>query len=258
MKKVNNNPQIFYDNLAEYYHLIANDWQQAVERQRQQISAFFDKISIRKNASILDCACGVGTQAIGLAQMEYVVHACDLSPQSIVQAKKNAQHFAVNIPFFVCDMRHLQSQANTLYDAIVAFDNAVPHLLDTSDVICAFRNIYECLNSCGTFIFSIRDYDSLLKKRPQSTMPRTIHDEFGQRITFQTWEWKPQSNIYNFQLFILQKKDNNWESKCFPSTYRAYRRSELSDLLKKALFKNIRWYMPQESGYYQPIVVAKK
>ncbi|BBM84688.1 class I SAM-dependent methyltransferase [Candidatus Uabimicrobium amorphum] len=258
METPQESPKLFYDNLAEHYHLIANNWQQAVVRQREQLQTFFDAISLPKNMLLLDCTCGVGTQAIGLAQMGHDVHACDLSPQSIAKARKNAQQFAIDISFFVSDMRHLRKNTDRHYDMVVAFDNAIPHLLIERDVLCAFRNIYECLRPSGTFIFSIRDYDAILENRPQSTLPRNIDDEFGQRITFQTWEWQPQTNIYNFQLFILQKQETHWETKCFPSTYRAYRRGELSDLLEKIGFRNIRWYMPEESGYYQPIVVAHK
>ena len=39
--------------------------------------------------------------------------------------------------------------------------------------------------------------------------------------------------------------------------YRALLREELSDILDKVGFSDIRWLMPEESGYYQPIVTAR-
>ena len=41
--------------------------------------------------SLLDCSCGIGTQAIGLAKREYLVTATDLSAASIQRAKREAE-----------------------------------------------------------------------------------------------------------------------------------------------------------------------
>jgi glycine/sarcosine N-methyltransferase len=34
-------------------------------------------------------------------------------------------------------------------------------------------------------------------------------------------------------------------------------RTELADILQEAGFRDVFWYMPEDSGYYQPIVTAR-
>jgi hypothetical protein len=48
-----------------------------------------------------------------------------------------------------------------------------------------------------------------------------------------------------------------WESQHYVSTYRALLRSEMNGVLEHAGFIGARWLLPAESGFYQPIVLAK-
>jgi 2-polyprenyl-3-methyl-5-hydroxy-6-metoxy-1,4-benzoquinol methylase len=54
----------FYDDMASSYHLIFDDWDQAIERQR----AILTRLML---GTVLDCTCGIGTQALGLARAGY-------------------------------------------------------------------------------------------------------------------------------------------------------------------------------------------
>jgi len=49
-----------------------------------------------------------------------------------------------------------------------------------------------------------------------------------------------------------------WTSHHFLSEYRCLLRGELSAALELAGFEQVQWLMPQESGFYQPIVLARK
>jgi len=42
----------------------------------------------------------------------------------------------------------------------------------------------------------------------------------------------------------------------FTTTYRALLRETLTQTLSQAGFAEVRWLMPDESGFYQPIVLA--
>ena len=48
-----------------------------------------------------------------------------------------------------------------------------------------------------------------------------------------------------------------WRTVLYDARYRAVLREELRDLLKEAGFSDIGWKTPAESGYYQPIVIAR-
>jgi hypothetical protein len=58
----------FYDRLAPHYHLLYGDWDAAITRQGDALSDLLVAQGIAPGAPILDAACGIGTQSIGLAR----------------------------------------------------------------------------------------------------------------------------------------------------------------------------------------------
>jgi hypothetical protein len=57
----------FYEPLADHYHLIFDDWNKAIERQAKILDPLLAAQMHGRPLKILDCACGIGTQALGLA-----------------------------------------------------------------------------------------------------------------------------------------------------------------------------------------------
>ncbi len=77
----------------------------------------------------------------------------------------------------------------------------------------------------------------------------------GQRVSFQTWVW----NGDNYQLtqYIIDDEENLQICK-FVCEYRAIRREKLTNLLLSSGCSQVIWKFPEESGFYQPIVIARK
>ena len=59
--------QTFYDNLASQYDKLFLDWRATTKQQAVILDRIFADFGFDQSAKILDCACGIGTQAIGLA-----------------------------------------------------------------------------------------------------------------------------------------------------------------------------------------------
>ena len=101
---------------------------------------------------------------------------------------------------------------------------------------------------------SIRDYDSLLTVKPPYSSPYIHKTEKGQRISFQTWVWKGDN--YQLTQYIIDDEDSLQISK-FECEYRAVRREELTNLLLSSGCSNVTWKFPEETGFYQPVVIAR-
>jgi methylase of polypeptide subunit release factors len=101
----------FYDRLAGQYHLIFADWREAVRRQGMVLNAVINAHRGPAPLVVLDCSCGIGTQAIGLALHGHEVYATDLSPTAVAQARRHARSFGV------ADFREL---AGRVFDVILA------------------------------------------------------------------------------------------------------------------------------------------
>jgi hypothetical protein len=77
----------------------------------------------------------------------------------------------------------------------------------------------------------------------------------GQRVCFQTWEWEGER--CRLVQYIIDDGAELRASR-FECEYRATRRAELTELLLSAGCDEVAWRMPGETGFYQPIVVARK
>ena len=134
-------------------------------------------------------------------------------------------------------------------------DNALPHMLAKDDLSNAVKSITERLTDGGIFVASIRDYDDLLMKKPPYSPPYIHKTENGKRVSFQTWEWEDE--IYRLTQYIIDDEKELQISR-FDCEYRATRREELTELLLSHGCSKVDWKMPEESGFYQPVVIAEK
>ena len=247
--------QTFYDNLASQYDKLFLDWQAATREQALILDSLFAANGFDKSAHILDCACGIGTQAIGLAAMGYPVTGSDISDGELAEAKQRAAKNHVSIPFAHADFRALSETFARQFDIVIAMDNALPHMLTGNDLAAAIKSMVNQLKDGGLLVASIRDYDALLANKPPYSPPYIHKTAKGQRVSFQTWTW--DGDHYRLIQYIIDDENTLQVSK-FECEYRATRRQELTDLLTENGCSEVVWKFPEETGFYQPIVIARK
>jgi len=107
----------------------------------------------------------------------------------------------------------------------------------------------------GLFVASIRDYDALLMEKPPYSPPYIHQTQTGKRVSFQTWVW--EGDRYKLTQYIIDDGETLQISK-FDCEYRATRRAELTKLLTSSGCSRVEWKFPDETGFYQPVVIAKK
>ena len=247
--------QTFYDNMASQYDKLFLDWQATTREQAVILDRIFSAYGFDRGARVLDCACGIGTQAIGLAALGYPVTASDLSEGELAEARERAEKNGVAIRFERADFCALSETFSEQFDIVIAMDNALPHMLTGEALEAAVRSIAGRLKPGGIFAASIRDYDSLLQTRPPYSPPYIHHTARGQRVSFQTWAWRDE--IYRLTQYIIEDEETLRIRK-FECEYRATRRDELTKLLLAGGCREAVWKFPEETGYYQPVVVAIK
>ena len=247
--------QTFYDNLASQYDKLFLDWRSAAREQAEILDGIFRAHGFDKSARILDCACGIGTQAIGVAALGYSVTASDVSSGALAEAKTRAAENGVEIRFAQADFRALEAAFSEQFDIVICMDNALPHMLSAAALESAVNSIADRLAAGGMFVASIRDYDTLLAEKPAYSPPYIHKTHKGQRVSFQTWDW--EGDHYRLTQYIIDDEAGLQVSK-FGCEYRATRREELTELLLAKGCREVEWKFPEETGFYQPIVIAKK
>ena len=247
--------QTFYDTLATQYDKLFLDWQATTQEQAVILDRIFRNNGFDASASVLDCACGIGTQAIGVAGLGYSVTASDISDGELAEAKVRAEQNGVTLRLEHADFCALEETFPEQFHIVICMDNALPHMLSAEALEKAVRSITGRIAAGGLFVASIRDYDALLETRPPYSPPYIHKNEQGQRVSFQTWDW--EGDHYRLIQYIVDDGETLQVSK-FACEYRATRREELTNLLRESGCGEVTWLFPEESGFYQPIVVAKK
>ena len=153
------------------------------------------------------------------------------------------------------EIRILSDTFAEKFDIVIAMDNALPHMLSSNDLEKAIKSIANQIKRNGIFVASIRDYDSLLMEKPPYSPPYINKMDKGQRVSFQTWVWKDDN--YKLTQYIIDDEENLQVSK-IECEYRATRRAEMTVLLHAYGCSNVEGKCPDEIGFYQPIVVARK
>lgn len=250
--------QAFYDDLAEAYHLIYADWDASVRRQGTVLNDLIVREAGPGPCRVLDAACGIGTQAIGLALHGHRVTGTDLSPDAIRRAGTEASRFDVDVTLAVADLRALGKTVTATFDAVMACDNALPHLLTAADLNLAVAEMAARVTPGGLFVVSIRDYDALLESRPHTESPRVTDRADGRWITFQVWDWKEDGRSYALSQFILHQNEAGWTTRQLVANYRALTRTELTAAVAASGLTDVRWHEPDKSGFHQPILTARR
>jgi len=246
----------FYDGLAPDYHLVYQNWDAAVERQ----GAVLDRL-IRANhtnpVDVLDCSCGIGTQAIGLARFGYRVQGTDISERSLERARVEAARLGVDIAFAVCDFRDL-NPLHGLFDVVISCDNAIPHLLTNDDLSRAFRAMRAKLRPGGLLMISVRDYDKMLVDRPVTAAPQ-IHPGPPRKVLVRLHDWDgPDSPLYTVRFLVLTEDPAGWTVTHHSSRYRAIARATITQVVEEAGFTKVTWHEGEDVRFPQPVMTAVK
>jgi len=239
------------------YHLLFADWWTAAQWHGEVIARVLADRGVRPPARVLDCTCGVGTQALSLAALGYRVTGTDVSRHAVARARREAQARRLPVRLARADVRQIRAAVTGTFDAVISCDNSLPHLLTDSDLERAVAGIRACLSEGGIFVASMRDYDDLRRTRPGG-VPITLHGEPGSRHgAGQSWRWSTDGEHLDITLFTFRERAaGDWVVSARETQYRALRRGRLSQVLNDQGFTSAEWLLPEQSGYHQPVVIA--
>ncbi len=165
----------FYDDLADAYHLIFENWDASIARQGGALHSIMQRWA-PTNGLILDVAAGIGTQTLALELRGFTVIGSDLSVRALARAQREARLRHLSIPFAAADFRALPFRSRAA-DVVIACDNSLPHLLSLEQIKVALLELQRCVRPGGGVVLSMRDYQVM----PAGTRE---HRPYGER----TWQ----------------------------------------------------------------------
>jgi len=149
----------------------------------------------------LDLACGTGVLCRYLQEAGIRARGADLSEGMIAVARENNPE----IPFDVADM--ITYRPEERFDLVTCTGDSLNHIRETGDVERIFRNVFDCLNPGGYFIFDLLreeeisdeepfefDYSDTLRVRFQMTRPTLETVNLNIRV-FEEGKLQAEENI---------------------------------------------------------------
>jgi SAM-dependent methyltransferase len=246
----------FYDQLASLYHLIYEDWDATITVQAHQLASIIaERWGLAAGAALLDVSCGIGTQAIGLAQRGFRVTASDLSEHAIERARVEAQQRTVPIDFSVCDMREVSQHHQRQFDVVISCDNSITHLLTDADILLALRQMYARVRPGGGCVLTVRDY-AHEARGVGIVKPYGVRNVQGKRhLLLQVWDFI--GDIYDLALYVVIDDPHAAQplARVMRSRYYAIGTDRLCALMEQAGFTSVTRL---DGRFFQPVLIGDK
>jgi SAM-dependent methyltransferase len=244
----------FFDQLAPYFHLLYGDWQSSVARQGEALAKFLREAGVLAGEPVLDAACGIGTQTLGLVEQGYRVTASDISPGAIERLETELSRRSLQATTQVDDLRTLKCTASGSMAAVIACDNSIAHLLSDAELLEAFRSCYRCLRPGGVAVFSVRDYAAIERRNPDVRPYGLRYEAGGRFLAVQVWEW--DGDQYDLRMYLTSESSAGvCETKVLRSRLYAVSIDRLLSLLGEAGFVGAE---RRDDVLFQPVLWAHR
>jgi SAM-dependent methyltransferase len=243
-----NEPRTFYDQLADFYHLIFEDWDRSIAYQADVLSSVLMPL-VPQSALVLDVACGIGTQAIGLALRGLRVIGSDVSGRALARARREAALRDVQAAWAVADFRALPFRSGAA-DVAVACDNALPHLPSLREIKVALLELSRCVRPGGMVLITMREY-ILQPPGTRELRPYGERTWNGARyLAEQEWLWEDGSYRMTLRIRPLDPGGSGVE---VHTTYHAVSVEAVLRVMRDIGLADVRRL---DGVYYQPVLIG--
>ena len=221
-----------YDLVASVYDLGYDDWEGMMARYVDYIKPIFEKNGVNR---VLDCSCGTGLQAIGLAKEGYEVTGSDVSPEMIEVAKMNAAKYHVSVDFVNSSFVDLERNVEGKFDAVITMDNALPHVLNDQELVLALKNILAKLKpDNGICLIDIWNYVTLIEKK-RRFIPIVTRDD---AVVVQVRDFETSDRV-DLSILYFVKSNGGWQFQKTEMKNRVITSDQLQHFLLEAGFRDL-------------------
>jgi ubiquinone/menaquinone biosynthesis C-methylase UbiE len=221
-----------YDEMASVFDYEVEDWEAAMKTYVEYIKPILVENHVK---TLIDCSCGTGIQAIGLAREGFRVTASDISEEMIRAASKNASKHGVDIEFVQSSFLDLKTNFSRKFDAVISMGNAFSHMLTDQDAVEALKNMRSLLrDDNGLCLCDIWNYVTLCAKKKRF-IPLVMKDD---AIVLQVRDFFDPGRVdVNFLYFI--KLNDKWQHRNVSMKLRPITTDQLQRFFMEAGFKDI-------------------
>jgi SAM-dependent methyltransferase len=147
-----------YDALAEVYEWLISD----VKLAPAEFAASFDDVLslLPSNAHVLDCSCGTGQLAVGLAALGMQVVATDASEAMVRRTAELSGEFGASVRTVRADWEELPDHFDDVtFDMVFCVGNSLHHAVGARGRVAALESMSRLLRRGGRLVLTSRTWE---------------------------------------------------------------------------------------------------
>jgi len=239
-----------YDALAELYDAYFSG-KDPLERVEDLL------VQYPSPAKILDCACGTGRLALGLAERGYRAFGSDVSPGMIKIARRNERAAKSKARFRVVDWIRLPQEFSQEFDLVFCLGNAIGHCKNEKEMLRALGGMFAVLKPGGILHLDSRCWETYRQQKLRyQAFPIKVSE--SEKMAWLNMRHRPRrfTNPHLIEVIIIREQGNASTVQSFPITYYPFRVGDLKKRLRAAGFEKIQTNYEPGCNWYH--VTARK
>jgi glycine/sarcosine N-methyltransferase len=139
--------------------------------------------NLSPGSPVLDCACGIGADAMALARRGFAVTATDGSHAMVAQTRRRSKQYGVAMTVSQSRWQDLPDRVPGPYALVLCLGNSLVHTETRANRIAALEGMRKVLAPNGTLIVDARNWELMYKSRPRIIPARKVIERAGVRCT---------------------------------------------------------------------------
>jgi len=181
-----------YDALAEVYEWLISDAKLAPA----EFAASFDDVLglLPSNARVLDCSCGTGQLAVGLAGRGLQVAATDASEAMVRRTAELAEEFRASVRTLRADWQELPDHFDdATFDMVFCVGNSLHHAVGARGRVAALESMSRLLRRGGRLVLTSRTWELVRARGSRLDVgDRLVRRNGRDAVVIYRWEIAPQ------------------------------------------------------------------
>jgi SAM-dependent methyltransferase len=199
-----------YGSLASVYEWLVPDAKASPAGNAQALETVTARLA--PGAQILDCACGIGLLAVGLAEAGFRVTACDASPAMAERTLALANAHGVKVATRVCRWDQLPDQGwQDRFDAVVCVGNSLGHAAGRSGRRAALDGMAGALATGGVLALASRNWEQIRSAGSRlHVWDRLVERNARKAVVVYSWEVPPSwADEHHLQISVAALQDGD-------------------------------------------------
>lgn len=197
-----------YDVLAGVYEWLVPE---PLLTPEGSVAAFADVVdALDGRARVLDCACGIGQLAVGLAMRGFEVVACDASPAMVRRTRALAERYGVEVGAITCEWEDLARQGwQASFDAVFCVGNSLAHAAGKAHRCAALRGMASVLRDDGLLVLTSRNWEQVRERGSGlQVADRLVERDNGRALVIHAWTIADRWEDQHFLDVAVARLDN--------------------------------------------------